>query len=84
MIRTFKPDGGWYEEYSDGSVLHLIGPSLRGSFHRVDGPAIEWANGTRQWFLNGQCYDNKMSEFQSNANITDDEMIVIHLKFGPL
>lgn len=24
-----------------------------GDLHRVDGPAIQWPNGTKEWFLNG-------------------------------
>jgi hypothetical protein len=24
------------------------------SFHRVDGPAREWTDGTKMWYLNGQ------------------------------
>ena len=27
---------------------------LGGVLHRVDGPAIEYTNGTKEWFLNGQ------------------------------
>ena len=27
---------------------------LNGKRHREDGPAIEWADGTRYWFLNGE------------------------------
>jgi hypothetical protein len=29
---------------------------LNGKYHRVDGPAIELANGTKEWFLNGQLH----------------------------
>ena len=25
-----------------------------GQFHRLDGPAIEWADGTKAWYANGQ------------------------------
>jgi hypothetical protein len=25
-------------------------------FHREDGPAIEYANGTKHWYLNGKCH----------------------------
>ena len=25
-----------------------------GEYHRVDGPAIEWADGTKDWHLNGE------------------------------
>ena len=27
---------------------------LNGKPHRTDGPAIEWADGTKYWFLNGK------------------------------
>jgi len=29
---------------------------LNGKRHREDGPAIEYANGVKQWFLNGEFY----------------------------
>ena len=25
-------------------------------FHRDDGPAIEWANGTKSWYINGNLH----------------------------
>jgi hypothetical protein len=28
----------------------------QGQLHRTDGPAIEWADGTREWWLNGQLH----------------------------
>ena len=27
---------------------------LNGKLHREDGPAIEWASGTKEWYLNGK------------------------------
>ena len=27
---------------------------LNGKRHRIDGPAIEWANGSKNWYLNGK------------------------------
>ena len=27
---------------------------LNGQCHREDGPAFEWADGTKEWYLNGQ------------------------------
>jgi hypothetical protein len=27
---------------------------LKGMLHRVDGPAEEWAGGSKQWWLNGE------------------------------
>ena len=32
---------------------------LNGKFHREDGPAVEFANGTKDWFLNGYPYSKK-------------------------
>jgi len=28
----------------------------KGELHRVDGPAIEWADGTRAWWLDGKLH----------------------------
>ena len=32
---------------------------LNGQFHREDGPAIEYPDGYKLWYLNGQRYYNK-------------------------
>ena len=29
---------------------------LNGQLHRENGPAVEYANGTKVWYLNGRCY----------------------------
>jgi hypothetical protein len=29
---------------------------LNGKHHRIDGPAIEFVNGTEIWYLNGKCH----------------------------
>ena len=40
--------------YSDGSTSSgLDGSKL---LHRVGGPAIEGSNGTKEWYLNGECH----------------------------
>ena len=31
-----------------------VGYRFAGRLHRSDGPAIEWANGTKEWFVNGK------------------------------
>lgn len=31
--------------------------------HRIDGPAIEWADGTKDWYINGLCYKSKEEWF---------------------
>jgi hypothetical protein len=29
---------------------------LKGKFHREDGPAVEWANGSKAWYLKGELH----------------------------
>ena len=24
--------------------------------HRLDGPAVEWSDGTKEWYVNGKCH----------------------------
>ena len=38
--------------FSDGSISSKWHFSKQ--LHRVDGPAIEWANGSKYWYLNGE------------------------------
>jgi hypothetical protein len=42
-----------------------------GKIHREDGPAREYANGKRYWFLNGKCFsDESMWKDSLNENKT--------------
>jgi hypothetical protein len=34
----------------DGNVSY----KLNGKRHREDGPAVEWTNGSKEWYLNGE------------------------------
>ena len=52
MIETRKPE---LIENSDGSK----GWYLNGKFHRLDGPAIELADGIKYWFIFGEEYKDK-------------------------
>lgn len=27
-----------------------------GGYHRIDGPAVEWADGTKEWWVNGKLH----------------------------
>jgi hypothetical protein len=52
-----------------------------GIYHREDGPAIISLTGYRVWYINGcPYYDNK--EFQKAADITDEDMAIMILKYG--
>jgi hypothetical protein len=49
--------------------------------HRTTGPASFWEGNFCIWEVNNiKCRSNK--EFQEAANLTDEEMIVIILKYG--
>ena len=55
--------------------------NYNGQYHREDGPAVIWANGTKTWWINSNpCYNNK--SFQKAANLSDEDMLMIKLKYG--
>ena len=43
--------------------------NAEGLYHREDGPAIEWANGTKEWYLNGKLHraDGPAIEFANGS-----------------
>jgi len=45
-VEVTKDSTSWYKEGT--SILH-----------RLDGPAIEWANGDKYWYKEGKCYTEK-------------------------
>jgi len=59
-------DDKFYYKDPEKTILHRVdGPAfiatdgvykewwLNDKIHRTDGPAIEWANGAKEWFVNG-------------------------------
>jgi hypothetical protein len=50
MKTTKLSNGGTLFEDHFGTNYWII----NGHFHREDGPAIEYANGNKEWFLNGE------------------------------
>jgi hypothetical protein len=53
---------------------------INGKKHRVDGPAYIRKD-RNLWYVNSErIYDNK--SFQSAANITDEDMLAMILKYG--
>ena len=42
-------------EYSNGDKEYYENNKL----HRIDGPAVDFVNGTKQYWLFGKCYDTK-------------------------
>ena len=37
----------------DGTVRYY---NEEGEKHRLDGPAVEWSNGYKEWYIEGKCY----------------------------
>jgi hypothetical protein len=35
----------------NGNVFHY---NFKGQFHRLDGPACEWVDGDKEWYVNGK------------------------------
>ena len=82
---------GWYVK---GKLHREDGPAVeyangtkawrfKGMVHRTDGPAVMWADRDPEWYVNDKkCYTNE--EFQQAAGLTDEELIEIILKYGPV
>ena len=43
----------------------------KGELHRTDGPAIEWSNGTKEWYVNGLRHreDGPAVEFNDGSKL---------------
>ena len=85
MIKMMIDEDGdkiWY----DSSVLDIqdmkdVTDSGELHWHRLDGPAVEWANGRKSWWINDTPYSN-FKAFQENAKLTDDQITILKLKYG--
>jgi hypothetical protein len=44
---------------------------LKGKFHREDGPAVEWANGSKYWYLNDKLHreDGPAAEWANGTKL---------------
>ncbi len=56
---------------------------LNGQLHRTDGPAIEWADGNKRWYLNDKEYTFKNYRKQLlKLNLaTDADVFILKLKY---
>jgi hypothetical protein len=46
----------------NGLIISSLGTKqwyLNGQLHRTDGPAVEWHDGSKRWFLIGKEYSNE-------------------------
>ena len=53
-------------EVGNGLIVYK---NSKGLYHRVDGPAVEWVDGTKEWWLNNQYHrtDGPAVEFADGA-----------------
>lgn len=63
--------------YDDGTKEYY---NEDGELHRTTGPAAEWANGERRWFLNGE----KLTIFEwcDRMGKSEKEKAILLLKYG--
>jgi hypothetical protein len=72
--------------HRDGDLPSVIsGPvqqwSKNGKLHRVTGPAIIDLRSHVEWYVDGICCSSN-KEFQKLANLSDEDMLVMILKYG--
>ena len=76
VIRYYNPDIDTLHEAlvlrisSNGSITHW----KNGSEHREDGPAVEYTNGGKEWFINGVQYTEEefnrwLEKYQLNKKL---------------
>jgi hypothetical protein len=71
------------EYIDDGIEFHYLMTSFSPTPHRIDGPAEAYANGEKRWAIMGR-YHTTNESFQKAAKLSDDDMIVLNLKYGPI
>jgi hypothetical protein len=72
-VRCVNDDGVWYFKRSDGGL----------NGHRVDGPAVVFSDGAMLWRINDVDMHSS-AEFQRAAGVSDEDMIMLILKYGPI
>ena len=50
------------QEHENGTVIYR---NHLGEIHRVHGPAVEWAGGSKEWYINGE----ELTEAEFNQRI---------------
>lgn len=73
--KTHRPDG---PAVIDGGYCEWF---KHDEHHRTDGPAVTYLSGGLEWWVNGTPY-NTNAEYQEAANLSDEEMTIMVLKYG--
>jgi len=76
---TVYCNNDYYEEFDTGAILCRTntGTYYRGHLiHREDGPAVEYSNGSKYWYLNGKEYSEQeylnIISLKSKSRILDE------------
>ena len=67
------PDGTWRRVTYDGDVLYTKNKN-RVDYHRTDGPAIEWSDGGKQWYVDNNEYSEE--DFNAIFGVSKDTAII--------
>jgi hypothetical protein len=65
------------QHFKDSSVIETSGGSKffyqNGNWHRIDGPAIYYKDGRKDWWLRGELFHTKEDFFNA---LTDEEKVI--------
>jgi hypothetical protein len=51
-----------------------------GQLHRDDGPAIEWPDGEKSWYINNQYLS--FDDWLNQLNMSDEDKVMMKLQYG--
>jgi phage baseplate assembly protein gpV len=80
----------WYDDDTkrhriDGPAVTFINGCeqwyIHGHRHRIGGPAVVFRPGDQDWYIDGILHFTNKS-YQTAANLTDEEMTLVVLKYG--
>ena len=62
------PDGTWRRVDSDGDIVYSKTKN-ESDYHRIDGPAVEWIDGSKQWWVNSHLHrlDGPAAEYADGS-----------------
>jgi hypothetical protein len=64
-------------EFNDGSVSYMLGDD----FHREDGPAVTFSDGSIGWYLHGKNYVFSRYLEKLKKTKSDKEIMMLRLKY---
>jgi len=71
-----QPDGSWL--HNDDAIVWY---NEKGGYHREDGPAVRYASGKIDWYLNDDV-NYSFDEWCIKLNKSDEEKMLLRLQYG--